>query len=133
LKVFWQNIRPSALTSSNPLLGPKILCSHTENCSKVDSQKIRRVKMPAKWKKLAPPGATDLKPADFPLGSLPSRAAARALVKAKEKDKNIVKILNFDWEPDHPPELMNSFEDSEGQLWEVWKVPEGLLALPKGG
>ena len=47
---------------------------------------VRRVKMPAKSKKLAPPGATDLKPADFPLGSLQSRAAARALVKAKEKD-----------------------------------------------
>jgi hypothetical protein len=67
-----------------------------------------------------------LKPADFPLGSLQSRAAARALVKAKEKDKAIVKILSFDWEPDHPPELMNSFEDSEGQLWEVWTVPEGF-------
>jgi hypothetical protein len=38
--------------------------------------------------------------------------------------KAIVKILSFDWEPEHPPELLNSFEDSEGQLWEVWKVPE---------
>jgi hypothetical protein len=83
--------------------------------------------MKAKSKKLALPGATDLKPADFPLGSLQSRAAARALVKAKEKDKNIVKILSFDWGPEHPPELRNSFEDSEGQLWEVWKVPEGFL------
>jgi hypothetical protein len=42
-------------------------------------------------------------------------------------DKNIFKILNFDWEPDHAPELRNSFEDSEGQLWVVWKVPEGFL------
>jgi hypothetical protein len=49
------------------------------------------------------------------------------LVKAKEKDKAIAKILNFDWEPDHLPELRNSFEDSEGQLWEVRTVPEGFL------
>ena len=47
--------------------------------------------------------------------------------RAKEKDKAVVKILSFDWEPDHAPELMNSFEDSEGQLWEVWTVPEGFL------
>jgi hypothetical protein len=47
--------------------------------------------------------------------------------QVKEKDKNIVKILSFDWGPDHPPELMNSFEDSEGQLWQVWIVPEGFL------
>jgi hypothetical protein len=80
--------------------------------------------MPAKRKKLAPPGATELKPADFPLGSLQSTAAARALVKAKEKDKAVVKILSFDWELDHAPELRNSFEDSEGQIWQVWAVPE---------
>jgi hypothetical protein len=83
--------------------------------------------MPAKSKRLTQTGATDLKPADFPLGSLQSRAAARALVKAKEKDKAIVKILSFDWGPDHPPELRNSFADSEGQLWQVWTVPEGFL------
>ena len=77
------------------------------------------MKIPAKRKKLAPQGATDLKPADFPLGSVQSRAAARALVKAKEKDKAIVKILSFDWEPDHAPELRNFFEDRE-----VWTVPE---------
>jgi len=84
--------------------------------------------MKAKLKKLAPPGATDLKPEDFSLGSLQSRAAARALVKAKEENKNIVKILSFDWEPDHSPEFMNSFADSDGQLWEVWKVPEGQVS-----
>ena len=83
--------------------------------------------MPAKSKRLTQTGATDLTPADFPLGSLQSRAAARALVKAKEKDTNIIKILSFDWGPDHPPELRNSFEDSEGQLWQVWTVPEGFL------
>jgi hypothetical protein len=71
--------------------------------------------------------ATDLKPADFPLGSLQSRAAARALVKAKEKDKNIVQILSFDWEPGHPPELRNSFVGSDGKVWEVWTVAEGFL------
>jgi hypothetical protein len=61
-----------------------------------------------------------------PLGGL-LNSAARALVKAKEKNKNIVRILKYDWEPDHPPELRNSFEDSEGQLWEVWTVPEESL------
>jgi len=54
-------------------------------------------------------------------------SAARALVKAKEKNKNIVKILKYEWEPDHRPELRNSFEDSEGQLWQAWTVPEGFL------
>jgi hypothetical protein len=44
-----------------------------------------------------------------------------------KKDKNVVKILSFDWEPDHAPELRNSFEDSEGRLWQVWIVPEGFL------
>jgi len=39
---------------------------------------------------------------------------------------NVVKILSLDWEPDHPAELRNYFEDSEGQLWEVWTVPEGF-------
>ena len=58
-----------------------------------------------------------------------SRAAARASAHAKEKDKNIVKILSFDWEPDHPPELRNSFVDADGQLWEVWTVPEGFLGF----
>ena len=52
-----------------------------------------------------------------------------ALAHAKEKDKNIVKILSFDWEPDHPPELRNSFVDADGQLWEVWTVPEGFLGF----
>ena len=51
------------------------------------------------------------------LSSVQSRAAAPALVKAKEKNKNVVTTLSFDWEPDHAPELRNSFEDSEGQLW----------------
>ena len=83
--------------------------------------------MPTKSKKLAQPGATDLKPADFPLGSLQSSAVARALARGKEKDKNIIKIVSFVWEPDHPPEFMNSFVDSDGQLWEVWTVPEGFL------
>ena len=39
---------------------------------------------------------------------------------------NVAKILSLDWEPDHPPELRNYFEDGEGQLWEVWTVPEGF-------
>src|SRR5262249_7110308 len=63
---------------------------------------------------------------DWRSSSGQSRAAARAWAHAKEKAKNIVKILSFDWEPDHPPELRNSFEDSEGQLWEVWTVAEGF-------
>jgi hypothetical protein len=47
--------------------------------------------------------------------------------QVKEKDKNIVKILSFDWEPDHLPELRNSFVGSDGKVWEVWTVAEGFL------
>jgi len=57
----------------------------------------------------------------------PIKGSGPRFSKAKEKDKNIVKILKYDWEPDHAPERINSFVDSEGQLWQVWIVPEGFL------
>ena len=75
--------------------------------------------------------------ADFPLGSLQSRAVARALAHAKKKDKNTIQIVSFAWEPDHPPEFRNSFVDSDGKLSEVWTVPrllgETVLRPPDHG
>jgi len=52
-------------------------------------------------------------------------SAARALVKAKEKNKNIVKILKYDWEPDHPLPLRTVRANSGkyGQcLKDSWEV-----------
>lgn len=71
--------------------------------------------------------ATDLKPTpgDFHLGSLQSRAMARALVQSRHEDKQTILLTNYSWEPGHSPELTNSFSDGEGKVWEVWSVPQG--------
>ena len=86
--------------------------------------------MVTKSKKLTPESATNTpNPGDLPLGSLQSRAVARALAQAKEKDKWRILCKSYSWEPGHPPELQNSYVGADGKLWEVWKVPEGLTGV----
>ena len=61
-------------------------------------------------------------PCDFPLGTLSSRAAARALAQAKIANKNVIEITNYAWEPDHPSNLISTWIDEEGQSCETWEV-----------
>jgi hypothetical protein len=82
------------------------------------------MKMTAKTTKPLQKSQT-VSPGNFPLGSLASRAAARALAQLKREDKMVVLITNYSREPDHAPELTNSFSDEEGKVWEVWNVPTG--------
>jgi hypothetical protein len=64
------------------------------------------------------PGA---RPADFPLGSLESRAAARRAVERREKSAKVIQLLTLiprpPWAPlpdNKPPE-----PESKGTIWEV--------------
>ena len=74
-------------------------------------------------------GAT-LKPGDFPLCNLASRAAARALLEAKKQDPNIINVTCYGRDPNLAPEFLSSFTDKYGQSWEVWeaspqRIPDG--------
>jgi hypothetical protein len=64
-------------------------------------------------------GAT-LKPGDFRLCTLASRAAARALLEAKKQDPNIIHLTCYGRDPNLAPEFLSSFTDKAGQSWEVW-------------
>jgi hypothetical protein len=66
-------------------------------------------------------GATQ-RPGDFPLGTLASRAAARALLEAKKQDPNIINLTCYGRDPNLPPEFLSSFTDKDGQSWEVWEA-----------
>src|SRR5262245_20189429 len=81
-----------------------------------------RTKVATKSTKSTEEDQTQPRPGDFPLGSPASRAAARALMEAREKSKLVVELTNYSWEPDHPRVLHSSGVREDGQQWEVWKV-----------
>jgi hypothetical protein len=60
---------------------------------------------------------------DFPLGSTQSRAVARAMSEAKKRVPHIIHVTYYGRDPSlRRRELVSSFTDEAGRLWEVWKV-----------
>jgi hypothetical protein len=68
------------------------------------------------------PTVRTLKPGVFPLYTMASRAAARAMLEAKKQDPNIVNLTCYGRDPNLAPEFLSSFTDKDGQSWEVYEV-----------
>ena len=68
------------------------------------------------------PVVRTVRPGDFPLGSAKSRAMARALCQEKKRKWCMVQVVHFGRDRNLPPELVTSYTDADGQIWEVWEI-----------